>query len=270
MSPNRSMSRTPSIGRSRSRTPSIGRSRSRSRSAHSMSRSRSARSIPPPSRRSAVTGKRKRTNSATTTRKISPTNGNGKRRKNLTQRSRYAKDLSSPSIQQYPIFQKRFSPADFTTPHRLMKDCCICVFRMLGLVNKSQTEAGIDLYGESGMELSAIHSVFNEKWPDHHFMMGTEEVFGTSKHRMINSVLKTLQPGYATLMGWRDMHGLKHCFSLARGLDDSPMFLDAQTREYYTDLQSIHRRLSSMQNIYVLFAKHKNTNQPLVVDSLHV
>jgi len=48
------------------------------------------------------------------------------------------------------------------------------------------------------------------------------------------------------------------------------MFLDAQTREYYTDLQSIHRRLSSMQNIYVLFAKHKNTNQPLVVDSLHV
>ena len=112
----------------------------------------------------------------------------------------------------------------------------------------------IESFGKSGMVEQVIENKFNATWPGRSFKFINHRGTGMSTHQFVNATFKSLNPSHATLMGWTDATGLRHCISFAKNKDGVAQFFDAQTMDWANGLPAVHDVFRDKQEVYTLIA----------------
>ena len=102
------------------------------------------------------------------------------------------------------------------------------------------------------MSTGDIEAQFNNAWPGRTFKFVSHKTTEMSTHQFINSVFKSLNPSHATLMGWVDAEGYRHCMVFAKNKDGVAQFYDAQTMDWANGLPAVHDVFRDKQEVYTL------------------
>ena len=122
----------------------------------------------------------------------------------------------------------------------------------MGLIGQPDVDTLIDKVGERGMSEGEIKGKFNTAWPGRAFTFINHQGTGMSTHQFVNAVFKSLNPSHATLMGWMDAEGERHCMSFVKNKDGVAQFFDAQTMDWANGLSAVHDVFRDKQEVYTL------------------
>ena len=156
-------------------------------------------------------------------------------------------------------------------PHAKQRDCCPCVFNMLGIINDTEMTQLVQEYGEKGMFQENIMGFFSDKYTDYKFSFAEAKLKGASSAQIRDTIIamyKYIPKGYGMIGAIERENGSGHCVVYSRDKNNKPCIFDSQFKKTYMSGEQLKAFFvgNRVHTIFFLQSKHKKDKQSLKID----
>jgi len=155
----------------------------------------------------------------------------------------------------------------FVNPHTFPKDCCPCVFNLMGvpLQNASIIEQASR---ERGMYIDDILNFFRVSYPKFSFESMTHDFRGITRaqgENMVSIIYETIPPEHGVICGFVRRDGTAHCVLLYKGDGNEKVLIDVQAERWAVDDAEIftYFDVNHIQYVQIVHGYHKKSRKVL-------